>query len=168
MPQSPDAVVREFLGSFGKSIEQDMYAYGHFLADDVQYFSGTSMAVGNKATQALAKRAFEMLGLYSWYAQISFLVAQGEVVMCERMDYQMNDKFEVVLTVPIAGLFCVRGEKIAEWRDYWDVRPLMAYGETHRAKMGMPPLPYGDDLGAGARAVIEAVKRSQAGVGSTE
>jgi limonene-1,2-epoxide hydrolase len=161
MPQSPEAVVRAYLGSFGKSIEQDQYAYGHYLSEDVQYFSGTTLLVGNKATQAFAKRGFEMLGLYSWYAEVSFLLTQGDIVMCERVDYQLNDKFEVVVVVPIMGSFRVRDSKIVEWRDYWDVRPLMTYGETHRTKMGMPALTYGDDTGAAARAVMEAVKRSK-------
>ncbi len=161
MAQSPDEAVGAFLGSFGKSIEQDMQAYGHYLAEDLQYFSGTTMVVGNRAVQAFAKRGFEMLGLYSWRAEISYLLAQGEVVMCERVDYQLNEKFEVVVVVPIMGFFRVRGGKIIEWRDYWDVRSLMAYGERHRAQKGMPPLTYGDDLGAAARAVLTAVKRSR-------
>jgi limonene-1,2-epoxide hydrolase len=162
MSQSPEEVVRAYLGSFGKSIEQDMHAYGHYLADDVQYFSGTTMVIGSKATQAFSKRGYEMLGLYSWYAEISYLLAQGEIVMCERVDYQLNDKFEVVVVVPILGFFRVRAGKIIEWRDYWDVRALQAFGEKHRANKGMPALTWGDDLGAAGRAVMDAVKRSKA------
>jgi len=153
--------VRAFLGSFGKSVEQDHAAYLHYLAEDVHYFSGTSTVCGNEETVALAKRAFDMLGLYSWYCEITNLVTDGEVVMTERQDYQLDENMKVVLIVPIMGFFRVRDGKITEWRDYWDVRELMAFGEKHRVAKGMPPMQYGDDLGAGARAVMAAVERSR-------
>jgi limonene-1,2-epoxide hydrolase len=155
--------VRAYLGSFGKSVEQDHAAYMHYLDDDVQYFSGTTMIRGNAQTVAFSKRGFEMLGLLSWYCEVTNLVSDGdEVVMVERQDYQLNGDMKVVVIVPIMGFFRVRGGRIIEWRDYWDVRELMAFGEKHRAVKGMPPMQYGDDLGAGARAVMEAVERSKA------
>jgi limonene-1,2-epoxide hydrolase len=162
MTMTPEQIVRAYLGSFGKSVEQDQQAYLHYLDEKVQYFSGTTMIRGNQATVDFAKRGYDLLGLLSWYCEVTNLLTDGdEVVMVERQDYQLDGDMKVVVIVPIMGFFRVRNGKIVEWRDYWDVRALMAFGEKFRAAKGMPPMQYGDDLDAGARAVMEAIERSK-------
>ena len=163
MTMTAEETVRAYLASFGKSVDQDQAAYRHYLDENVQYFSGTTMVRGSAQTVEFCKRGFEMLGLLSWYCEVTNLCTDGdEVVMVERQDYQLDGDMKVVVIVPIMGFFRVRDGRIVEWRDSWDVRALMAFGEKHRAAKGMPPMPYGDDLGAGARAVMEAVERSKA------
>lgn len=165
MTMTPEETVRTYLASFGKSVEQDRQAYLHFLDENVQYFSGTTMVHGNKATIEFVKRGFDLLGLLSWYCEVTNLLTDGDqVVMVERQDYQLDGDMQVAVIVPIMGFFRVRNGKIIEWRDYWDVRPLMAFGEQFRAGKDMPPMQYGDNLGAAAQAVIEAVERSKAEV----
>ena len=162
MTMTAEQTVRAYLAAFGKSAEEDHKAYMHFLDKDVQYFSGTTMVRGNAETVAFSKRGFEMLGLLSWYCEVTNLLTDGdEVVMVERQDYQLDGDMKVVVIVPIMGFFRVRNGKIVEWRDYWDVRALQDFGARHRAAKGMPEMQWGDDLGAGARAVMEAIARSK-------
>jgi limonene-1,2-epoxide hydrolase len=47
-------------------------------------------------------------------------VASDDVVMNERTDrFKINGRW---MELPVAGLFVVRGDKIALWRDYFDQR----------------------------------------------
>lgn len=163
MPMNPEQTVREFLGSFGTSVEQDEAAYLRYLAEDVHIFTGTTIVEGSRAMVEAARRAWTMLGLRSWTCTIVNLLADGDTVMTERQDYQLDGNMKLAFVVPIMGLFKVSGGRIVEWRDYWDVRQLMAHGESFRAAQGMPPMPYGDDPGAGARAVMAAIARGGTG-----
>ena len=52
------------------------------------------------------------------------LAAAGNVVMTERVDvFTYPDKS---IELPVAGVFEVRGDKIAAWRDYFDVNMFMS------------------------------------------
>ena len=163
MSMNAEQTVRAYLAAFGKSADEDRKTYMHYLDEDVQYFSGTTMVRGSAATVEFSRRGYEMLGLLSWYCEVTNLLADGdEVVMVERQDYQLDGDMKVVVIVPIMGFFRVRNGKITEWRDYWDVRALQDFGAKHRASKGMPEMRWGDDLGAGAHAVMEAIERSKA------
>ncbi len=46
-------------------------------------------------------------------------VAQGNVVMNERVDrFKMGDK---TVAIRVCGVFVLKADKIAEWRDYFDL-----------------------------------------------
>ena len=63
------------------------------------------------------------LGLGGWAAVApldSAVVAQGNIVMTERVDhFRVGEKR---IMVPCMGIFELRDGKIAAWRDYWDLR----------------------------------------------
>jgi len=51
---------------------------------------------------------------------IRHIVADGEIVMVERVDYFLVG--ETSVSVPSMGIFELRYGKIAAWRDYWDLQ----------------------------------------------
>jgi limonene-1,2-epoxide hydrolase len=156
MDQSPEEVVRAYLAAFGKSVAEDHAAYRKFLAKDVAYYSGTTMVHGSENTVTFSRRGEELLGLASWRAEVLTLIAVGEVVAVERVDIQISSTGEDVMRTPIMGYFKVRDGQITEWRDYWDPRPLIEYGEKYRARKGVVAMGWGDVPGGAESAAVAA------------
>ena len=155
MSKANEDIVSKYLLSFGTSSEEDMNIYRTFLAEDVQYFSGTTMIRSREDVVAFSRRAVDGLGLNSWRAEILNISSADDNVMVERIDYQINNEGEEILPTPIMGIFKVRDGKIAEWRDYWDVRPMLEYGAKYRAAKGVSGS-WGDAAGAAAAAAAAA------------
>ena len=60
--------------------------------------------------------------------QIRHLVADGDVVLTERVDvFDTGDK---TISLPVMGTFELRDGKIAAWRDYFDLQQFMAQSEA--------------------------------------
>ena len=156
MTKSSGEVVRSYLESFGKSIEDDHIAYVTYLDDNVKYFTGTTMVHGKQNLVELVKSTVDAIGLSSWRCDIVNLVADGDDVCVERIDYQFDTDGNDAVVVPIMGFFKVKNSKIVEWRDYWDLRPLFDHVAQWRSKQGLPPLEWGDKVGAGAEAALTA------------
>jgi limonene-1,2-epoxide hydrolase len=109
-----EAVVREFCATWAR---RDIPALLAFFTDDAVYHNIPLAPVSGK------DGIREVLNLFVPPAEaISFeilhLVAQGNVVLTERIDrFTMSGK-EIAL--PVAGVFELRNGKIAAWRDYFD------------------------------------------------
>ena len=77
--------------------------------------------------------AFEFLSFFqtAYFTQLEILreAANGDVVMSERMEtFARASDGEVLVKLPVTGVFVMRDGKIAEWRDYFDsaaVVPIM-------------------------------------------
>ena len=77
--------------------------------------------------------AFEFLSYFqtAYKTKLEILrdVVSGDVVMSERLEtFARASDGEVLLELPVTGVFVMRDGKIAEWRDYFDsaiVGPIM-------------------------------------------
>lgn len=77
--------------------------------------------------------AFEFLRFFqtAYVTQLEILreAVNGDVVMSERMEtFAQASDGEVLVKLPVTGVFVMRDGKIAEWRDYFDsaaVVPIM-------------------------------------------
>ena len=47
----------------------------------------------------------------------------GNKVLTERIDYLRDKNDKVLSTIRVMGIFEVEGDRIAAWRDYFDMRP---------------------------------------------
>jgi limonene-1,2-epoxide hydrolase len=56
--------------------------------------------------------------------EIRRILADGDVVMTERVDHFLVGNNRI--SVPCMGAFELRNEKIAAWRDYWDLKQFEA------------------------------------------
>jgi len=155
MTDSPEGVVRAYIAGFGKSVEEDRRVYSTYLAENVQYFSGTTMLRSRAETLEFVAKAVDAIGLASWRAELINLAVNGNTVLTERIDVQIDPDGKEVLRVPIMGVFKVENGQIVEWRDYWDVRPLLDYGADYRRRKGHSPHAWGDPVG-GAQAAAAA------------
>lgn len=145
MSESPESIVRAYFAAFGKSVEDDHKAYLQFLDDKVEYYSGTRLVIGNAATVEFSKQGAIALGLVSWRAEILHLAAEGDNVLYERLDYQINAEGEEPLVTTISGVIKVKNGKIVQWRDYWDAKELIEYGIAYRKRKGLPPIEWKTD-----------------------
>lgn len=51
------------------------------------------------------------------------LMSQGDAVMTERVDHLNDGSGKTLASIRVMGIFKVRGGKISEWRDYFDMTP---------------------------------------------
>jgi limonene-1,2-epoxide hydrolase len=117
----PAAVVREFCDLM---VKRDPEALRPLLADDAVYqnvgtpaFTGASAIVENLGVQ------FSVFPDSYEYKTLN-LVADGEVVMTERLDLVRLPSGEIA-GVPVMGTFVVRNGRIQRWTDYWDTALVM-------------------------------------------
>lgn len=107
-------VVQEFCDLM---VKRDAEALRPYLADDVVYQNtGMPAAVGVDAVLENLASQFAMLPCYEY--ETCTIVAEGDVVMNERLDYVPGPNGPVGL--PVMGTFILRNGKIARWTDYWD------------------------------------------------
>jgi limonene-1,2-epoxide hydrolase len=117
---SPTGVVLAFCDAWGRS---DIDAIVASVTDDAVYHNiPMDPVVGPDAIRAFIE------GFTAGVDKIEFrmlnLAAAGNVVMTERVDvFTYPDKS---IELPVAGVFEVRGDKIAAWRDYFDVNMFMS------------------------------------------
>jgi limonene-1,2-epoxide hydrolase len=117
---TPTDVVLAFCDAWGRS---DIDAIVTSVTDDAVYHNiPMDPVVGPDAIRAFIE------GFTAGVDKIEFrmlnLAAAGNVVMTERVDvFTYPDKS---IELPVAGVFEVRGDKIAAWRDYFDVNMFMS------------------------------------------
>lgn len=112
---APAEVVQTFCDAWPGS---DPGALAAFFTDDAVYHNIPLEPIRGRAA---IEEAFA--GFLAMAPQIRFetvhLVADGPLVMTERVDHFRSDKGTISL--PVMGTFEVRDGKIAAWRDYFDL-----------------------------------------------
>ena len=113
----PNTVITNFVKLFDVE-KPDAKAIGAFFTDDALYHNIPMAPIqGREAIEkTLGGMSATMLSL-GW--EVTHQVASGNVVMNERVDrFKVGDKS---VAIPVMGVFVLKGDKIAEWRDYFDV-----------------------------------------------
>ncbi len=110
------AFIREFIDACVRANPDE---FKRFFANDAVWWNAPWPEVkGREAIgETLRKGAVSMKAL-PW--EIRHIVANGNIVMTERVDH-----FEVGgkrVSVPCMSVFELRDNKIAAWRDYWDLK----------------------------------------------
>lgn len=94
-----------------------------FFAEDATYHNiPIDPLVGHEAIRGLIESF--TAGMDRIVFEIRHAVADGNVVLTERVDrfYAPN----VELALPVMGTFEIKGDKIAAWRDYFDLNQYMS------------------------------------------
>jgi limonene-1,2-epoxide hydrolase len=114
-PSDPDVAVRAFISALEN---KDVEAALTFVTEDVVYDNVPIGSVtGRDAVRTVLSRAIGEAQAVKWV--IRRQVGAGDVVMNERLDRFLVDG--TWIEVPVAGLFVLRGGRIALWRDYFDL-----------------------------------------------
>ena len=116
----PIDVVREFCALWEKG---DLDAIVESFTDDAVYHNiPVAPVTGKDAIRAT------IAGFTGGVDTIEFRVlnisADGNVVMTERVDAFITPT--VTIELPVMGTFEVKGDKIAAWRDYFDLNQFMS------------------------------------------
>jgi limonene-1,2-epoxide hydrolase len=115
---APEEVVRDFMAAFISAWPTgDSGSLGRFFSADAEYRNGSLDAVrGRDAIVDDLSRMMKLGGKVD--AHIRTLVADGTIVMTERVDYVTLGSKRAGLRV--AGVFEVHDGVITAWRDYFD------------------------------------------------
>jgi limonene-1,2-epoxide hydrolase len=110
------AFIRGFIDACVRADPEEFAAY--FTEDAVWWNSPWSPVEGRDAIGEMLRRGAQKMTALPW--EIRHIVADADVVMVERVDrFLCGDR---QINVPCVGVFELRDEKIAAWRDYWDLR----------------------------------------------
>jgi limonene-1,2-epoxide hydrolase len=114
------AFVREFIGA---CVRADADEFASYFTEDAIWWNSPWQAVkGREAIRDTLRRGAERMKALPW--EIRHILAEGDVVMTERVDHFLVGKERV--SVPCMGIFELRDGKIAAWRDYWDLKQFEA------------------------------------------
>jgi limonene-1,2-epoxide hydrolase len=113
---TPEEVVRELCRLVS---ERDAELLRPLLAEDCIYHNVAIMEPNVGREACLANLAEQFANVQSYAYEIRNLVADGELVLTERIDMISGDDFTA--PVPVMGTFEIADGQIRRWRDYWDL-----------------------------------------------
>ena len=116
---SAETVVREFCAAF---TAHDAEAVRPFFTEDVVYHNiPMDPAVGADAAVGFLAGFLNMCDKME--IEITNLAVDGNVVLTERVDtFTVGD---LVVPLPVMGVFEIRDGRISAWRDYFDMAQAM-------------------------------------------
>lgn len=115
MAEDYESIVRRFIADWS-SLDADRLA-DYFTEDGVYHNMPMEPVAGKEALRRFIAAFLANWDSTNW--EILNLVAAGDLVFVERMDRTtVNGK---PANLPCFGVFEMRGGKIAEWRDYFDM-----------------------------------------------
>jgi limonene-1,2-epoxide hydrolase len=110
------ALIRRFIEA---CVRADPDEFASYFTDDATWWNSPWQPVkGRDAIRETLRKGAQKMTALPW--EIRHIVADGNVVMTERVDHFMVGNTRV--SVPCMGIFELREGKIAAWRDYWDAQ----------------------------------------------
>jgi len=118
--ESPIEIVRRFCAVWSNG---DTDEIAEFFTDDAVYHNIPVHPVTGKASIRATIAGFTT-GVESVEFRVIHIGVSGNVVMTERVDVFKMPAATVEL--PVMGTFELKGDKIAAWRDYFDLNQFMS------------------------------------------
>jgi limonene-1,2-epoxide hydrolase len=119
------ALVTEFLGALHPTYVDLTGAIERYCTEDCVWSNTGLPTQEGKAAMLAFNEAFRSVsGLGMIEIDILNIVAEGNVVLTERIDYLRTDDGTLIAALPVMGTFELRDGQIAAWRDYYDPTPL--------------------------------------------
>lgn len=128
MSRSTEEVVFEFLkGCESTDYNATRQAFLDHLSADMRWVqSGLPTTTTCDEALGLMDAFHHAVGYTGWNTEQIAWAVQGESLLIERIDHLLNTKGEIIMSVPIVGVFTVTDEKIVEWHEYFDPAPVLA------------------------------------------
>jgi limonene-1,2-epoxide hydrolase len=108
-------IIRDFIAAWPR-LDADELA-GYFTDDGVYHNMPAAPVAGREAVKTMIGGFIRHWSSTDW--EIVTLIAQGDVVVAERVDRTIAGGKTVEL--PCCGVFEIAGGKIKVWRDYFDL-----------------------------------------------
>ena len=91
---------------------------------------GVSVTTGPEEAIAMIDGLEASMGIATVHIDMLAIAADGSRVLTERLDrFERADGTEIG-RVTVMGIFELEGEKIVEWRDYFDVNAIQAFAAS--------------------------------------
>jgi len=117
---TPKEIVLEFCAMWEEPGGPDKAIRKFFTADSIWENHGMAITTGQEEAIALNAAFAEKFGMATiWIEQLSVAVT-GNKVLTERIDHLRDAEGNTIGSFPVMGIFLVEGDKITEWRDYFD------------------------------------------------
>jgi len=113
--QSNKEIIEDFVTAWS-TLDADLLA-GYITEDGTYYNMPANPVSGRDNVQKFIKAFLSTWTETNW--DILNIVAEGDVVFCERLDRTKTSQGDVDL--PCLGVFEMRDGKIHIWRDYFDM-----------------------------------------------
>ena len=113
--QANEKIIRDFIAAWSRLDASELIAY--FTEDGVYHNMPGPPVAGRANVEKLIRGFLSTWTETTW--EIRNLLCAGDVVVAERVDRTKAGAKSVDL--PCTGVFLMRGGKIAEWRDYFDM-----------------------------------------------
>ena len=120
---TPTEIVHAFIAEWHQPDTFKTCVHRWFTADCAYENVGLSKTTGPDEAVAFFAAMGSQMDLATIGVDMLGVVAAGDTVMTERIDYLKNSAGATLFTIPLMGVFRIRDGKIAEWRDYFDVTP---------------------------------------------
>lgn len=133
-PEQAIVLVQRFFADLAR---RDVDALVAYFTDDAVFHDMPRERFSGR--EAIAARLRAMPNFTELRIEVGHVVAQGEVVLSERVDYLVLNGKSVRL--PVMAAMELRNGKIAAWRDYWDAKT------TERQLRDTPPRATEEGLG---------------------
>ena len=129
MAGTNEDVLRAVLSAWGESIEAAQAATReHFAKDCVWEQTGLPTTTGpEEAAQMLG--SMQAMGFRGIAVEFRNVVAAGDVVCSERVDWLVRTDGSRVGPLPVVGVTEFRDGKISSWREYFDSALLALLGD---------------------------------------
>jgi limonene-1,2-epoxide hydrolase len=115
MASNNEQLVNEFCKAFARRSVDELMTY---FADDAVYDNVPATAAKGRDAIRAALNSY-VTGTKSIDFRVLKCASAGDLVMNERLDvFEMGGKH---VELPVAGVFEIKGGKIALWRDYFDM-----------------------------------------------
>jgi limonene-1,2-epoxide hydrolase len=112
-----EEVVRSFIAAFNANDLDHIMAF--FSEDAVYHNIPIPPVKGTAAIRAVIQGFMGMASEVDWVVH-HLAEAPDGTVMTERTDrFRIGDRW---VELPVMGAFALRGDRIAEWRDYFDMK----------------------------------------------
>ncbi len=113
--------VQEFIATFMEAWPQgDAAKLGSFFSEDAVYHNMPMEPIrGREAILATFTEFMAMGGQVG--VEIVHIVADGAIVMTERVDHFTGAGAETTISLPMMGIIEVHDRVITAWRDYFDL-----------------------------------------------
>jgi limonene-1,2-epoxide hydrolase len=116
MSTREEQVVCDFCAAWSRRDPDELL--GFFTADAVYHNMPMAPVSGREAIRRVFDFFLPPSEKIDW--EVRHVASAGPVVFTERVDrFVMGGK---VVELPVAGVFELRGDKIAAWRDYFDMQ----------------------------------------------
>lgn len=114
-------VVRMFFEAYGDTYQDVRDSFERYLSPNCEWVNpGMPTAHGRDAILELLDSSHQALGLEGTPVTVRNVAGQDNIVFVERVDKLVGQGGNVLLELPVVGVFEVEGDHIVRWREYAD------------------------------------------------